>query len=123
MQKFPLITCTALIFLVLAVSGCLGQSPQSSKMDDFAKCLSDSGAAFYGAYWCQHCSNQKQMFGESLEFVNYIECSLPNRAGQTRACMDAGIKGYPTWEFGDGSRASGEQTFEELGQKSGCLLS
>jgi hypothetical protein len=35
----------------------------SPKYVEFAQCLSDKGAVFYGAFWCTHCKSQKQMFG------------------------------------------------------------
>jgi hypothetical protein len=93
----------------------------SGKYDDFAKCLSEQGIKIYGAYWCSHCKNQKSAFGTSWKYVNYIECSLPN-GGQTLPCTEAGIESYPTWEFQDGSRLSGELSFDELSEKSGCEL-
>jgi len=33
-----------------------------------------------------------------------------------------GIEGYPTWEFPDGSRQSGEVPFSQLSERSGCPL-
>lgn len=93
-----------------------------ANLDDFAKCLTQNNLIFYGAFWCQHCQNQKQMFGSSAQYINYIECSTPDGSGQTQACTDAGIKAYPTWEFKDGSRAEGEMTMAQLSQKSGCSL-
>lgn len=90
--------------------------------DSFAQCLTDSGATFYGAYWCGHCQNQKKVFGASWDLVNSVECSLPNRGGQTEACKDAGIQSYPTWEFGDGIRKMGSLSFEKLSEFSGCSL-
>ncbi len=76
----------------------------------------------FGAYWCGHCQNQKKMFGDSWQYVNYVECSLPNQGGQTDYCKQLDIKGYPTWEFQDGTRKSGEVSFEELSRLSGCSL-
>lgn len=90
--------------------------------DEFAQCLTDSNATFYGTYWCPHCNDQKEEFGKSMEYVNYVECSLPNQAGQTQACIDAGIRGYPTWIFGDGTRMPGKLSFEQLSTLSGCPL-
>ncbi len=95
---------------------------QPGKYDDFAKCLTDNGVKMYGAYWCPHCLNQKNAFGNSWKYVDYIECSLPNRAGQTQECNKAGIEGYPTWEFSDGGRLEGEASFEGLAVKGGCTL-
>ncbi len=90
--------------------------------DALAKCLTEKGVKMYGAYWCPHCQNQEKMFGESWKYVTYIECSLPNRAGQTLECSKAGIKGYPTWEFANGERAEGELSLQQLSDKSSCGL-
>ncbi len=76
----------------------------------------------YGAFWCPHCQNQKEMFGDSWKYVNSIECSTPDGRGQVEVCQQAGITGYPTWEFQDGSRVAGEITLTGLSQKSGCKL-
>ena len=90
-------------------------------LDAFAQCLTEKGWTMYGAYWCPHCAAQKEMLGDGWKKIDYIECSLPEKAGQTEFCREQGIAIYPTWEFGDGSRAEGELTLEELGQRSGCL--
>ena len=86
----------------------------------FAKCLTDNGAKMYGAYWCPHCKEQKAEFGDAWDEVNYIECSLLGGKGQTEVCAKAGITGYPTWEFADGSRQSGKLPFATLEAMTGC---
>ena len=91
------------------------------KYDEIAKCLTESGAKFYGAFWCPHCSEQKALFGKSLKYVNYIECSTPDRQ-QTAVCQQAVIESYPTWEFSDGTRRSGLVPLVELAQKTACSL-
>lgn len=92
----------------------------SGELDGFAQCLTDNGVTMYGAYWCPHCQEQKKLFGASWDIVNYVECSLPNRGGQTEACINAGIESYPTWEFADGTRQSGRLSLDQLAQKTGC---
>lgn len=89
--------------------------------DTFAQCLTDAGAKFYGAYWCPHCQAQKKLFENSTK-LPYIECSTPNGQAQTPVCIDAKITGYPTWDFADGSRAEGEQTLEQLSEKTNCPI-
>ncbi len=113
------LSALAVIALVAIV---LAQKNEPGKYDGFAKCLTDNGVKMYGAYWCPHCLNQKTAFGKSWKYVSYIECSLPDRAGQTELCRKAGIEGYPTWEFSDSSRLEGEVSFEGLAVKSGCTL-
>jgi hypothetical protein len=93
----------------------------STKLDGFAQCLKSSGAEFYGAFWCTHCQNQKELFGSSKQYLPYIECSNPDNS-QVQICKDKNIEGYPTWIFKDGSRLSGEQTLQTLAEKSQCVL-
>ncbi|MFH1650106.1 MAG: peptidylprolyl isomerase [Candidatus Woesearchaeota archaeon] len=88
-----------------------------------ATCLADNGAYFYGASWCSHCNSQKELFGEAAKDLPYVECSTPeNPNAQAQACKDAGITGYPTWVFKDGTRVSGEQSFAQLAKLSGCTI-
>jgi glutaredoxin len=94
----------------------------SGKYDELAQCMTERGVTFYGAFWCPHCANQKQILGTSMKHINYVECSLPDKSGQTEVCKQANITNYPTWEFQDGTRAAGVQQPEQLSQKSGCKL-
>ncbi|TAL51709.1 MAG: hypothetical protein EPN86_06180 [Nanoarchaeota archaeon] len=115
----PWVIGTALVVIALgAFTFYAAASP--GKYDDFAKCISDKGVIFYGAYWCPHCLAEKALFGKSAKYLPYVECSLPNQAGQTQACIQAGVDSYPTWQFADGSRESGELAIEQLAQKTGC---
>ena len=91
---------------------------QQAEATAVATWLTDSGAKMYGAYWCPHCADQKEIFGNAFDEVEYIECSLPNRGGQTSACKEAGIKAYPTWEFADGTRVEAVLSLQELKEKS-----
>ncbi len=96
------------------------------KYDTFAQCLKDDGLKFYGAFWCPHCQAQKKLFGSSVKFLPYIECSTPDATGQTQVCIDQKIQSYPTWELKDGTRLPTENeagvTLETLSAKSGCPL-
>ena len=100
-----------------------GSEATSGKYDEFAQCLKDKGAIFYGAFWCPHCQAQKKLFGSSQKFLPYVECSTLDAKGQTQICIDKKISGYPTWEFADGTRPfSGEATLEQLSEKTECAL-
>lgn len=92
------------------------------KLDTFATCLKDNGALFYGAFWCPHCQNQKSLFGSSAKLLPYIECSTPDGSGQLQICTDAGIQGYPTWKFSDGTTRSGEVSLLDLSTQTNCPL-
>ncbi len=108
------------VYVFLSANSAPGQ------FDNLAKCLVESGAKTYGAWWCSHCNNQKEAFGKSWKIFaeggGYVECSTPDGKQQLQVCTDAGIKGYPTWRFGDGSELGGELSFAILAEKSGCKL-
>ena len=88
----------------------------------FATCLADKGAKFYGAFWCPHCQEQKRLFGRSVSKLPYIECSMPDAKTQTQVCIDQKITGYPTWIFADGSRTEKVLELSELADKTSCEL-
>lgn len=121
-------TRTYTLFAVLGVvgifiAGAIISDAQSTTIpDSFAQCVTESGATMYGAFWCPHCESQKQSFGKSFDHINYVECSLPDRSGQTQICIDENIQSYPTWEFGDGSRELGEVPLELIAERTGCEL-
>ncbi len=109
-----------IFILAIILSACSKTENVDPKIDGLATCLTEKDVKFYGAFWCPHCKNQKDLFGNSIDKINYIECSTPDRRGQTQVCKNAGISGYPTWEFSDGTKLSGEQSLEVLAEKSGC---
>lgn len=109
-------------FALTAVAGFIWQKSASSPYDTLAQCIADSGATFYGAYWCSHCNDQKQMFGTAADMLPYVECSEEGTRKQLPICNDANITGYPTWEFADGERATGVLTREALAEKTSCSL-
>ncbi len=98
------------------------QEAKPGKLDQFAQCLKSKGLVFYGAFWCPHCQNEKALFGNSKQYLPYVECSTPDSSGQLQVCSDQKIEGYPTWHFPDGSKQEGEMTLQELSTKSGCTL-
>jgi len=114
------IVIIAVIAIFFAVN--FSATPSTGNYDNFTKCLSDSGAKMYGTYGCKHCQNQKNMFGSSLKYLDYVECSLSD-GSQASACSSAGVRVYPTWIFGSGTKVEGELTFQKLSEYSGCKLS
>jgi glutaredoxin len=93
----------------------------ASDLSEFGRCLSSKGAVFYGASWCPHCEAQKQTLGAGMSSVRYIECAPGgSRSSTADACKGAGVSGYPTWIFADGSRATGAQSLAKLAAKTGC---
>lgn len=85
-----------------------------------AQHLTNIGAKNYGAWWCPHCYEQKQLFGkEAFGLINYVECASPDDPRQqTAECQSVGVASYPTWEI-NGEIYPGQRTLEELADLSG----
>lgn len=101
----------SMVFLIAVTLGCVASS---EKKDALAKCLTEKGVKMYGAEWCSHCKNQKNAFGSSFQYVDYIECTQ-----RESDCKAAGVDGYPTWIIG-GVKYPGEQDLGTLAKLSGC---
>ena len=112
----------AVLALVVLVGGFIWYQNTPGRLDDFAKCLGEKKAVFYGAYWCKYCQRQKAMFGKSAKKLPYTECSTPDGRGQLKVCKDKKIESYPIWEFKDKSRLGGVVELEDLAEKTGCEL-
>jgi len=92
------------------------------RYDGFAKCLAAKQAKMYGLYWCPHCAEQKAMFGKAFQYVPYVECAIKDSHELAPACSAAGVKLFPSWQFGSNKPIEGVFPMEELSDKTGCSL-
>ena len=118
----PKVIVIAVIVAIVGGTIFFVKKRQNNRLDAFARCLSDKGAKMYGAFWCPHCQEQKEMFGSSFEFAPYVECGIKGSRAPAQVCVDANVKHYPTWVFPDGTRVEGEHPLDFLGQATGCPL-
>lgn len=119
-----IVAAVILIFIGFAVANRQSSSlnQDMSYLDEFAQCLSNEGAIFYGTFWCNHCEDQKRAFGSAFQYINYVECSTADGRGQLPACQQANIEAYPTWVFSDSSRQTGNLPLSILADKTACSL-
>jgi len=108
MMKKKLIIIALFFGILIIAAGC------GKNYDSFAQCLTEKGAAMYGADWCTHCQEQKKMFGSSFKYVDYVNCDF--NEGE---CIKKGIKGYPTWIINE-TDYRGVQSLQKLGYLTGC---
>ena len=113
----------ALVIALLHLNyvGVLGRPPAVE--DPFERALalhlSQRGAKMYGASWCPHCVEQKELFGASARRLPYVECSTGGQGSrQASACAAAGIRQYPTWIIG-GQRFQEVLTLTRLAELTG----
>jgi hypothetical protein len=88
----------------------------------FAQCLAAKQVTLYGLYWCDHCAEQERMFGDTIKYVRYVECGIQGSRAESPACLQAGVKNFPTWKFPDGSLVEGARPLSFISEKSGCSL-
>ena len=84
-----------------------------------AKHLAETGAKMYGAFWCSHCIEQKEIFGAGAE-IPYVECfpdGWERGTPLSGSCEAAKVDGFPTWVI-NGKKLEGEQTLEKLAELS-----
>ena len=117
-NKFIIVSLSLVTLLLVGGVALIARQPKSNPaMDSFVKCLAEKKLVMYGAYWCPHCINQKKLFGESVQYLSYVECTQ-----QTKLCLEQKIEGYPTWIDASGNRFSGEQSLQKLSEITQCKL-
>jgi hypothetical protein len=89
-----------------------GGSAAAADLDEFARCVTRSGATYYRASWCPHCAQQDRMFGAAIRNIRSVDCSDGCRT----------VHSFPTWEFARGQRVSGVLSLNTLASRSGCAL-
>jgi len=104
-----------------ALTGLFVTPVPENEYDDFAKCLTQNNVVMYGSYLCGYCNKQKTLFGDSFEYVTYVECHPNGPNPDPQLCTEKGIRGVPAWEI-NGNLYTGYKSLEELSSLSGCPL-
>lgn len=110
------------VLILLAGAYYAGWHYKNHKYDAFAKCLATKQAKMYGLYWCPHCIEQKEEFGEAFHYVPYVECAIKGSSEVAPECKVAGVKLFPSWQFGMDPPKEGVLSLEALSDKTGCSL-
>lgn len=111
------------VLALLAGAFLAGRYYKNHKYDSFAQCLASKNARMYGLYWCPHCAEQKREFGASFRYVPYVECASENDPHElTPVCKAAGVKQFPSWQFGADPPKEGVLPLQALSDKTGCSL-
>lgn len=87
----------------------------------FAKNLAAAGVKFFGADWNAPSNQQKSLFQDGARFLPFIEVTNPDRSLNAVGLAN-NITTFPTWEFPDGSRATGVLSLAEIAQRSGVSI-
>lgn len=110
------------ILILFAAAYLAGRYYKDHKYDSFAKCIAGKQAKMYGLYWCPHCVDQKAMFGSAFKYVPYVECAIKGSKELAPECKVAGVKLFPSWQFGMDPPKEGVLSLDALSEKTGCSL-
>ncbi|OGJ50687.1 hypothetical protein A2229_04095, partial [Candidatus Peregrinibacteria bacterium RIFOXYA2_FULL_33_7] len=83
----------------------------------FAQCLTDKGFVLYGNDTCSFCTDQKNLFKDSVNKLKIVECPEDRKK-----CTQAGITAFPTWMSKEAKKHLGYRDFAALSEMSGCAL-
>ena len=98
-----------LVIAVILVSGCaIGGVSKVT-----AECIA-SKSTLYVRTGCPYCDEQKEIFGESVKYLNVIDC-----VEEPAMCTKADIAVVPTWVI-DGEKIVGVQSIAKLKELTGC---
>ena len=114
----------AVILLIIILFLALRPSNEPGEFDDMVNCLASKDIKMYGAYWCPHCNEQKELFGGSESLFKekiYVECAEDAFSNERQRCIEAGITAYPTWII-NGEKTLGTRSMKQLSELSGCEL-
>jgi hypothetical protein len=112
MEKFCI---RSILFVTALLGSCFAHA---GEMDQFAKCISKSGARYYGAHWCPVCAKQNAIFGDAWKKLPYIECS--KRGSRERLARCENVPGFPFWVFEDGGGYAGLLSVPLLAEFTHC---
>ncbi len=97
-------------------------SVEPGALDNFAQCLSAAGMKFYGSEYCGWCSQQKDLFGDSFQYIAYVDCVDPQTEQWSQECVAEEIDATPTWLVPSGEKSAGYKSLEQLSEISGCPI-
>jgi uncharacterized membrane protein/glutaredoxin len=110
------ITAGATVLVTVAIfSG--GPADATPYQVGLARHLAATNAVMYGAYWCPHCRDQKDLFASAGGLLPYVECDSRGERARPDLCLRAQVRSFPTWVIGS-QRFEGVQTIETLARAS-----
>ena len=126
MRRLGLIVTLVAVIIISGCSSRQERTEETSKLDAFAKCLTENGAKMYGSVFCKFCDRQKEMFGSSFQYIEEVECDPRGPNPQTQLCLQKDIPKTPTCIFekngAEIKRFVGLQSLETLSEFSGCPI-
>ncbi len=116
-NKTILLVFLFILVFIIVIFVSYNSKNQNKNLDAFAQCLTEKGLKVFGIKNCSWCQKQKNDFGSSFKYLNYIECDI-----DPKTCLENKIEATPTWILPDNQKIVGYQTLEQLSKLSQCPL-
>jgi uncharacterized membrane protein len=100
-----------IIFGVVILAAFLITSKGEETSNEIAKCIGEN-SVLYTQLGCHACETQKNLFGESYQYLNLVDCFY-----EGEKCSN--IEYTPTWIINN-EKYVGIQSIEELKELTGC---
>ena len=81
--------------------------------EETAKCIGEN-SVLYVQLGCISCEKQKDMFGENVKYINFIDCFY-----ETEKCIESEISTTPTWIINN-QKYKGFQDIKKLKELTKC---
>ena len=112
-KDINLLITVAISLAVLILALFLINSRKAETPDEIAQCIGEK-SLLYTQLGCHACEIQENVFGESYQYLNKIDCYY-----DTNACITANITATPTWII-NGEKYVGVQSIAELQELTNC---
>ncbi len=111
--KSNLITIAIIIVIIVLSIILLSSGNKSEVPQSTSKCIGENSALFV-QLGCPHCEDQKEMFGDNIQYINVTDCFY-----NKEECIYENITAIPTWKI-NSKYYLGVQNIEKLKELTGC---
>jgi hypothetical protein len=102
-----------IIFGVVILAAFLINNKNQGTSNEIAECIGKN-SILYTQLGCHACETQKNLFGESYQLLNKIDCYYT-----PEKCINVNITATPTWII-QGEKYVGVQSIKELQELTNC---
>lgn len=111
MKKSNIITIVIILGVLVLAYFILNKPIAPVTSEEVAKCIGDN-SLLYTQLGCHACEKQEELFGETYQYLNTIDCWF-----ERDKC--GGVTATPTWII-NGETIQGVQSVEKLQELTGC---
>lgn len=89
-------------------------------VERLARFMAENGMVLYGSYQSTDTKKQKDLFGDSAKYLDYVECDASGPNANPDECISQKIDIYPTWLY-QGKQYVGIKSLGEIAEITGSF--